>query len=36
MPCGPCAAGCTELFFDRALKRAKELDEHLRKTGETV
>lgn len=26
----------TEIFFDKALSRAKELDEHLRKTGEVV
>ncbi|KAI9740487.1 MAG: hypothetical protein M1834_005067 [Cirrosporium novae-zelandiae] len=27
---------CTEIFFDRALARAKELDEHFAKTGKTV
>ena len=26
----------TEIFFDKALNRAKELDEHLRRTGEVV
>ena len=26
----------TEIFFERALKRAKELDEHLEKTGKVV
>lgn len=26
----------TEIFVDRALQRAKELDEHLRKTGQVV
>jgi amidase len=27
---------CTEMMFERALKRAKELDEHLARTGEGV
>ncbi|GEM12727.1 fatty-acid amide hydrolase [Rhodotorula toruloides] len=27
---------CTELFFDRALERARELDDHFSKTGEPV
>lgn len=26
----------TEIFFDQALERAKELDEHLRQTGQPV
>lgn len=29
-------AGLSEIFFDRALKRAKELDEHLATTGKLV
>ncbi|PGG97214.1 hypothetical protein AJ79_09297 [Helicocarpus griseus UAMH5409] len=27
---------CTEMFFDRALQRARELDEHLARTGNVV
>lgn len=27
---------CTEMFFDKAIKRAEELDRHLAKTGEVV
>jgi amidase len=26
----------TEVFFDKAIERAKELDEHYAKTGKTV
>jgi amidase len=26
----------TEIFFDQAFERAKELDEHLKKTGKPV